>query len=150
MSRMAGVILLFSVISLPLSAAWFENSEQTGKRLFEAGEFGKAANAFKDEYRRGVALYKAGEYRAAASSFEQVEREEVVQDARYNLGNARFQQDDYEGAIRAYETVLEEDPEHAEARHNQGLAKAMLAKTDPQALARLEQEKKEQQQQEKQ
>ncbi|MCB1870296.1 MAG: tetratricopeptide repeat protein, partial [Gammaproteobacteria bacterium] len=142
----AGLILVLSLSVQPVLANWFENSEQTGKRLFETGEFRQSADAFKDKYRRGVALYMAGEYKAAESEFEKVKREEVRQDARYNLGNARFRQDNFEGAIRAYDEVLAEEPGHSEARHNQGLAKAMLAKTDPEALARLEKEKKEEQQ----
>ncbi|MCB1750574.1 MAG: tetratricopeptide repeat protein [Gammaproteobacteria bacterium] len=149
MSRLRGVVLLFCLAIQPVSAGWFENSEQTGKRLFEKGEFSQSAQAFKDEYRRGVAFYRAGEYEAAENQFEKVKRSEVQQDARFNLGNSRFQQQNYEGAIRAYLEVLAEEPEHADARYNQGLAKAMLAKTDPAALARLEQEEKEQQQKEK-
>ncbi|MCP4283865.1 MAG: tetratricopeptide repeat protein, partial [Gammaproteobacteria bacterium] len=147
MNRLTGLILILSFTAQPALGSWFENSEQTGKRLFDNGEFSQSANAFNDTYRRGVALYMAGEYKAAESEFEHVEREEVLQDARYNMGNARFQQENFEGAVRAYDEVLAREPEHSEARHNQGLAKAMLAKTDPQALARLEQEKEEQEEQ---
>lgn len=89
----AGLILVLLLSVQPVLANWFENSEQTGKRLFETGEFRQSADAFKDEYRRGVALYMAGEYKAAESEFEKVKREGVRQDARYNLGNARFRQD---------------------------------------------------------
>ena len=152
--------LLALTLCSPASSGWFENSEQEGERLFNRGEFAQAARTFKDDYRRGVALYQNQEYQKAETAFERVEREDVRLDARYNLGNTRFQLADYEGAIRAYEEVLSEDPGNQNARYNQGLAKALLAETDPEALARLEQEKetekkeqeqkKEQQQEEEQ
>ncbi|MCB1849191.1 MAG: tetratricopeptide repeat protein, partial [Gammaproteobacteria bacterium] len=147
--RSIGLLLLLSCTVQTVGASWFENSEQAGKRLFDAGQFKEAAQQFKDEYRRGVALYRAGEYQAAEKSFANVQRSEVLQEARYNLGNTRFKQENYEGAILAYEEVLSEEPNHSEARHNQGLAKAMLAKTDPEALTRLEQEQKKSKQEEK-
>ena len=134
--------------AVPVLAGWFENSEQEGEHLFIRGEFSEAARTFKDDYRRGVALYQDRDYKGAESAFERVERDAVKQEARYNLGNARFQLADYEGAIRAYDEVLSEDASHQNARYNQGLAKALLAETDPEALARLEEEQKQEKQEE--
>ncbi|MES9906492.1 MAG: tetratricopeptide repeat protein, partial [Sedimenticola sp.] len=145
---------LVAVITLLLlsSSAWgnpYANSEQRGEQLFQQGDFAEAAALFSDPYRRGVALYRLGDYPQAAKAFELTERGEVLQDALYNLGNSRFMQKDYEGAVNAFDKVLEQEPNHADAGHNRGLAMALLAQTDPEAATRLE-EKKEKEEEEKQ
>ena len=90
--RLRNIILMCVCLGLPAApvmstplAGWFENNEQRGKRLFDQGRFDESADSFQDDYRRGVALYSAGDYQSAAKAFEKVEREEVLQDARYNL-----------------------------------------------------------------
>jgi hypothetical protein len=91
---------------------------------FPAGDFDAAAEGFSDAYRRGVALYRAGHrFRAAEDAFDEVERASVRLTARYNLGNARFKQGDYTGAIDAYEQVLRRAPDHDDAHNNLTLAR---------------------------
>lgn len=153
------VVLLLCVLGFapPLChAGLFDNQEQQAGKLFGQGDYGAAAETFTDSYRRGVAQYRAGRYEQAAESFEQVQRESVKTDALYNLGNSRFRQDRLEDAAEAWRQVLLRDPEHEDARHNLGLASAMLAEASREEEQkqreqnRKEQEKEKEEQQEQQ
>ena len=107
--------------SLGAFATWFENSDQQALRQFEAGDYIEAAYGFSDPYRKGVALYRAGRYADAAKNFEVTEDPENRIEARYNLGNTRFQLADFAGAVTAFEQVLSADPTHSDAQHNLGV-----------------------------
>ena len=74
---LARLWLLFSIlfIAQTAQAGLFDNREQQAAKLFEKGEFKKAAAEFTDDYRRGVAQYRAGQYSQAADSFEAVDRD---------------------------------------------------------------------------
>ena len=115
-------------------ASLFDNREQQGAKLFQKGEYEKAAETFSDPYRRGVAQYRAGQYSQAAESFTRVEREAVKTDALYNLGNSRFHEGKLDAAAEAYRKVLLRDPDYADARHNLGLTSAMLAEAESEQL----------------
>lgn len=127
MKRLTALSLL--LLSLPLHGApnWFRNQEQQAAEEHRQGHYDEAAKHFQDPYRRGVAHYRAGDYAAAAKEFSQVERPEVRLDALYNLGNSRYRMDDFKGAVEAYESVLEQNPDHADARFNLALAQKKLA-----------------------
>ena len=122
-----GFILLgLALPNLAWAWTWFQNTEQQAEKHFEQEQYSDAAQLFNDAYKRGVALYKAEQYVAATEAFTKVTRPEVTLDAQYNLGNAYFQQKEYEKAINAYEQVLSEQPEHEDARHNLELAQQQL------------------------
>ena len=134
---------LLALAASTTAAGWFESTEHEGERLFRDGHYAEAAKAFRDPYRRGVAQYRAGEYAEAARSFESSIRPDVAQDARYNLGNARFRQGDIQGAAAAWSEVLAKDSGHTDAGHNLGIARALLARIDARQAA--EDAKKQQQ-----
>nr|MBS0020721.1 tetratricopeptide repeat protein [Gammaproteobacteria bacterium] len=125
-TALAGLVLLSTSLLNDVRAGWRMTAEQRARAYFAEGAYEAAAAEFQDPYRRGVALYRAGRYRAAAQAFAAVARAEVQLDARYNLGNARFQLAEYERAIEAYEAVLAHDPGQDDARHNLELAKRLL------------------------
>jgi Ca-activated chloride channel family protein len=141
--RFAPILLLASA-QTAVHAGWFTNQEQDAHKAFQSGDFKAAAEGFSDPYRRGVALYRSGRYQEAAQSFGQVQREAVEEDARYNLGNARFQLGDYPGAVQAYETVLQSNPGHQDARYNLTIARALLAQLEQKQFEETKQEKDEQ------
>ncbi|MEA3411915.1 MAG: tetratricopeptide repeat protein, partial [Pseudomonadota bacterium] len=141
--------VLISIVSVA-DAGWLHNREQAAQESFEAGDYGAAAEGFRDHYRAGVALYRAGEYEASAKEFEQVQREAVAVDAMYNLGNARFMQEQYERAEEAYEEVLSRRPEDENARANLILVQAMLGKLDEEMVFKEEEPEKEQQEKQEQ
>lgn len=105
---------------------WFKNTDQQAQTAFEQKDYAKSAQLFADPYQRGVALYRNGQYAEAIKAFTAVTNPETKLDAQYNLGNAYFQQSDYQKAIAAYEQVLAERPTDTDAKHNLVLAKQLL------------------------
>lgn len=130
--------LLFTATP-PAQAGWFSNTEQEAIAAYEDGAYATAAAAFSDPFRRGAALYRAGRYAEAEAAFAEPQRAAVRTAARYNLGNARFAQSDYAGAVSAYEQVLSAEPTHDDALHNLALARARLARLEQETFAEEQQ-----------
>ncbi|OQW95228.1 MAG: hypothetical protein BWK79_03180 [Beggiatoa sp. IS2] len=118
------VIFYFPVEVMAIN--WLQNQEQQGQTAFEQGHYGEAVQLFSDPYRRGVALYRDKKYAEAAKTFATVTRPETKVNALYNLGNAYFQQNDYERAMASYQQALAMKPDFEDARYNMELAKKQL------------------------
>ncbi len=123
-------LCLYSVIPINVYAfEWqrlFQNTEQQAAQALTQKEYNKASQKFTDAYRRGVAQYKAGQYNAAEKSFTQSQRKNVQENAKYNLGNSQLKQGKITQAIKQYEDILKENPQHIEAKQNLEIAKKML------------------------
>ncbi|MBY0500835.1 MAG: VWA domain-containing protein [Alphaproteobacteria bacterium] len=117
---------------------YFKNVDTLAKEALDQGNYEKALEIFKDPYRQGVAQYKAGNFAEAEKLFQESQRPEVATDALYNLGNALANQQKLEQAVRAYERVLEKNPDHIKAKHNLEIVKKLLEQEQ-----KKEQEKKE-------
>ena len=94
--------------------AWW-TADQQARRLFEAGEFAAAAEQFEDPHWRGIALYRAGRYEDALTAF-------ALAGAHFNRGNCSVKLKRYDDAIAAYDEVLRETPDDADAAFNRALA----------------------------
>ena len=122
-------ILLCLSPSLNLEAfdsVYFKNSEQIGKQAYDEEDYETAINTFQDPYRKGVACYKAKNFAEAERLFRESSRSEVDSCAIYNLGNALAQQEKFKEAMAAYETVLEQCPNHLQAKENLEMVRQML------------------------
>lgn len=104
----------------------FRNSEQQAQQQYIKANFKAAAELFTDPYNKGVALYRDGEYAAAEQSFKAAQSSSNGLGSIYNTGNAQMQQQKWRAAIKSYESVLQQDPEHVAAIHNLAIAKLML------------------------
>jgi Ca-activated chloride channel family protein len=105
---------------------WWLTPDQQGQKLFDQGEFARAAEVFHDPGRRGVAYFRAGEFENAAVIFGRI----PTAQAAYNRGNALIMLGRYEEAIESYEQALKLKPAWVEAEQNRDLAaarKEMLA-----------------------
>jgi Ca-activated chloride channel family protein len=100
--------------------------DQQGQRLFQRGEFSRAAQTFNDPMWQGTAWYRAGEFEKAAQAFARLDTAE----ARFNQGNAWLLRGQYETAITWYERALEQRPEWQEAIENRALAGARAKLTE--------------------
>lgn len=105
---------------------YFKNSEQLAKDMYDAEAYAEAAECFQDPYRKGVAYYQAGNFAEAEKMFRESTRPEVACCAAYNLGNALAYQNKLKEAVTAYEEVLNQWPDHVEAKENLELIKKML------------------------
>lgn len=90
------------------------------RHLLDEGAPDKAAHVFEAPIWQGVALYRAGRYHRAVGAF--VTDDSVT--GLYNMGNAYTRLGLYRGAIAAYETVLQRQPNHEDARYNLELVRS--------------------------
>lgn len=150
------IALIILITPFPDTAQAFEwdslwlRADQRGKRELDAGNAQVAAEMFKDPRWKGAAQYKAGDFQATVESLETVEDIE----AAYNKGNALARLGKYEEAIANYDKVLEQLPEHEDAKHNKALLEEELKQQQQQNQQQQsqqdkdkEQEKSEQEQQ---
>jgi Ca-activated chloride channel family protein len=92
-------------------------------------------------YNMADGLYKNGKFPEAATLYRALGedgRSSLAAPARYNLGNALFQQKDYKGAVQAYRDALHIGPDDGDTLRNLETALRALKKQE-------EQQKKEQQ-----
>ncbi len=103
----------FAIIAQPLSA------DSVGRLLLQQGRPADAMYVFEDAQWRGVAMYRAGRFNRAIGAFVEDNTVESI----YNIGNAYAQLGKFQNAIEVYQRVLEEDPEHDDARFNLDLVR---------------------------
>ena len=73
---------------------------------------------FKDPFQQGIAHYKAGKFAEAEKSFRQSSHPDVAKKANFNLGIVLAEQKKYDEAIKVYESLLEQYPDHEKGKHN--------------------------------
>ncbi|MDX8394207.1 MAG: VWA domain-containing protein [Mariprofundales bacterium] len=109
----------------------WQTPDQQATQAMQDDKLEQAAALFENPNWKASALYRAGKYEEAAKLWANIPDTE----AQYNSGNALAQAKKYPEAIAAYEQVLQNDKNHADAKHN---------------LAELKKMQQEQQKQEKQ
>ena len=125
-------LLLVCILPPPAHALdWqglWQRSDQQAADALAAGQAEAAAARFRDPGWRGMALYQSGDYPAAAQAFAQDEGTDSV----YNQGNALARAGELEAAVEAYRRVLDQVPEHADAKANLALLQGLLEKQQQQ------------------
>lgn len=101
---------------------WFLTPDQQGRLAFERNRFGRAAGLFEDPLWRGYALYRDGQYAAAVEVLGRVQTAE----AAFVQGMAHLKSRNYRDGLRAFETVLDRDPEYPGAQENLALARQIV------------------------
>lgn len=132
-------VLLFSLgvsWSSPSMSAWSDwwlTPEQKAARALENGDFETLEKNAPTADWRGVGEYGAGNFESAADTFAEsavnhkLEGDEsAASDALYNQGVSQVRSGQYQEAIDSFGTVLEQDPDYADAEHNQSIAKQLL------------------------
>lgn len=122
---LAGVLLI-CVLPPPVQAAqWqglWQRPDQQAADALAKGESEAAAARFQNPAWRGMALYQSGDYPAAAQAFAQAEGLESA----YNQGNALARAGELEAAVEVYRQVLQQAPEHEDAKANLALVESLL------------------------
>lgn len=130
-------------------------SNLKGIKYYQQGEFDKSAAVFEENsiqhpddprlhFNQGNALYKKGDLERAEQSYSMALRNPEFKErslALQNLGNVKFQQQDYKNAIKHYREALIEDPNNPEARYNYELASRMLQQQQQQQNNQQQQDK---------
>lgn len=107
---------------------WFKNDDQKGSETFAKGDYSQAAEQFNDPMWKGSALYRNGDYEAALQHFAKVDGVEGL----YNSGNALAKLGELQKAIEAYDAVLNEQPDHEDAKQNKALLEKLLEEQEQQ------------------
>jgi len=110
-------VLFFSLMPADASAGWsdfWQREDYKAAARITAGESPENADVFAAPDWKGAAQYKLGDYQAAADSFAQSGGIEDV----YNAGNALAHAGKIQDAIKAYDAVLKQNPNHADAAFN--------------------------------
>lgn len=111
-----GWILVLLAVPLGAHAAngWFTTSDQQGMRAYSNGEYGQAAELFDDPQWRAAALHRQGLFAESADTLRGLDSVP----ARYNRATALALAGRFDTAIRLYEELLADQPDHDDARHN--------------------------------
>ena len=131
------VVLVWAGSALALP---FESAVTRGNRSYHRAEYEKAEEVYKKaneskktallKFNLGDALYKQGKFSESETLFSALTSEaqdvKLKEQSFYNMGNAQFRQENYAGAVQAYESALKIDPKDEDARYNLALAKKML------------------------
>ncbi len=124
-----GAALASLLLASPAQAGSFDwaslwaTPDQQGRRLFDKGDFRKAAEHFEDPMWKGTALYRAGAFDEAQAEFARLDTAE----AHYNRGNCLVFLGSYEEAVASFERALNRRTGWAEAEENRDLATARAA-----------------------
>ncbi len=124
----------------------WSNSDQQGMEFYQQGEHQQAAEMFNDEAWQATARYRAGDYAAAAEAWQQLDGA----DAGYNHAGALAQQGLFEEALAAYDSLLEQNPDHQDARFNRQAIEDWLKQQQQQDDESSQQQSGESQQDEQQ
>ncbi len=162
------IIPFFFILSTFLSAEVLNYdkvlSNLKGLKFYNENNYEDAEKVFKDnsiqhpndgrlQYNQANAQYKSGKLEEAEQSYNTALRNSDFQQrskALQNLGNVKFQQQDYKNAIKYYRDALIENPENLDARYNYELAARMLQKQQQQQQQQQEGDNKEEQKQQEQ
>lgn len=136
------VLLALLLATLPGCTTWSPWQTWLGNRAYGDRDYAKAAEHYRQaaaedpaaQVNLGDALYQQGKYAEAAAELTKAAEEpspEIRARANYDLGNARFQQEDWAGAAEAYKAALRYDEDDEDARHNLQVALDKLKSPPP-------------------
>lgn len=118
-----GFLLFFPLMGNALDwETFWKTKDQQGEDLFNQENYEKASEVFENCNWKGAALYRAGKFSESALEFEK----DNTSQSLYNLGTAKAKAQDYQGAIDAYNRVLNLDPNHEDAKFNKALLENFL------------------------
>ena len=103
------------------SGLWL-NDNQRAEKLLEAGRAEEAVELFNNKKWQAAAHYRAGHFDESAKLLEG--DQQIT--SQYNYGNAQAKLGKFPEAIKSYESVLEREPSHEDARYNLELLKKMV------------------------
>lgn len=127
--RRGALAVLLIGIAVPDASAgvWddlWQRRDQQAHHALNHGAPEEAAVLFEDEQWKAAAQYRSGEFDKStnhyASAVANPESDTPVTDL-YNLANSLVQTGKLEEAIKAYDSVLERDPDHEDAAFNKAL-----------------------------
>ena len=100
----------------------WQRPDQQAAAALAAGDPKQAQAVGASPQWQGSAAYRNGDFEAATKAFSEGQNA----DAAYNKGNALAKEKKYEDAIAAYDSALQRQPEHEDAKANRDAVEAFL------------------------
>nr|QIM10596.1 batB [uncultured Alphaproteobacteria bacterium] len=108
------VLVVWLAMSATASAGFFTNGNQDAAHFFAQGDYETAAQNFSRPDWKAAALYRQGNYVEALKYYQKGNDVEAL----YNQGNALAKSGKLEDAVKKYEEVLKQNPDHTDAKFN--------------------------------
>lgn len=108
------VVAFLLLTAQPSRAGFFHNADQEGFNAFQQQDFQRAAEKFSSPVWQAAAAYRMGDYDKA---YQKYALEQDVE-SLYNQGNALAKGGKIADAIKKYEEVLQQNPDHEDAKFN--------------------------------
>lgn len=134
-------VLAQSWLPLDKDQLWL-NQNQRAQQKLEQGEAAEAANLFEQQDWKAAAHYRAGQYQEA---LQQLESNKSI-DGQYNRANTLAHLGRLEDALKTYDDVLKQNPDHEDARYNREQVEQALKKQQQQQQSQQGDQNGEQQQ----
>jgi Ca-activated chloride channel family protein len=115
--------------STPTENVWndlWQTRDQQASKQFAAGEFDLAGKTFDRKDWSALSSYNNGDYQQAIDSLEGLNDLTSL----YNKANALALNDQLQEAIDTYQQVLDQQPEHADAKSNKSVVEELLQQQD--------------------
>ena len=122
------VLAVTGAISMPFQARadgaadWFFTPDQQGRLAYQNKDFSKAAELFVDPLWKGYAYFRGANYPEAIEVLERLDTPE----ATFIRAIAHLRNRQYRDGVRAFERVLELDPDYPGAAENLEVAKRIV------------------------
>ena len=100
----------------------FFTPDQQGRIAYERKEFGRAAELFTDPLWKGYALFRNAQYAEATEVLGRLDTPEAI----FITGIANLRNRKYRDGVRAFERVLDLDPDYPGAAHNLDVARRIV------------------------
>ena len=124
--RRGGLAVMLLIVGTQIQGGWLQDlwvpKDTQAYAAHEEGNFSVAGELFEDSQWRGVAKYRAGEFTEASELFA---RNESLT-SMYNQGNARAWEGRLDDALKAYDDVLAQIPNHEDALHNKAVIEELM------------------------
>ena len=122
------VLIALVILPQPQTAQAFswqdlwKTQDQQAYTILQQGQAAEAANLFRDPDWQAAAAYKNQDYATAAKRYSQSNSVS----GQYNYANVLAMQNKLPDAVKSYEQVLQQQPDHADAQYNLKLVKERL------------------------
>lgn len=140
----------------------YRNKANEGYEYYTNGEYDKATENYRQagiikpdkalpNFGKGAALFRSNDFEGANKEYsEAIDKgdNEIRADAQYNIGNALYNMEKYEDAVKSYINALKINPDDEDYKHNleMALLKQQLQQQQQQQNQDDNQDKKEQKQ----
>ena len=102
--------------------SWWLTPDQLGRLYFDKGNYLEAAKHFEEPMWKGLSFYMAEQFSLAAEYFSRIDDDEGL----FNRANALAHAKDYLAAVRLYEYIIKQNPEHQAAEKNRAIVQDLI------------------------